>query len=260
MIVKNMIEKGDFSALADDYAKYRPSYSKMIVDLIFGATNKPNNEVVAADVGAGTGIFTKLLLDKNPNELYAVEPNENMRLAGEKFLLNGVKWRSAGAESTGLPSNTFDLISMASSFHWPNTDLALKEFNRILKSSGIFVALWNPRITELSDTESIIDDILTNEYSVKSRVSSGRSGITVNLTSILKNSKYFADVSYLETTNKVCVSPEHYIGAWRSVNDIRSQLGEENFTKFIDKVTNIVGNMEHVEVHYMTRAWVARKI
>lgn len=258
--MKNVIQKGDFSSLADDYTKYRPSYSKLIVDLIFGATNKPAKEVIAADVGAGTGIFTKLVLDKNPKELYAVEPNENMRSAGEKFLPNGVKWRAAGAESTGLPSSTFDLVSMASSFHWPNTDLALNEFNRILKPSGIFVALWNPRITELSETESVIDNILTNEYSVKSRVSSGRSGITLNLTNILKSSNFFSEISYLETTNKVFVSPERYIGAWRSVNDIRSQLGEEQFAKFISKISNIVKNMEHVEVHYMTRAWVARKI
>jgi len=252
------IKPGDFSLLSADYMKYRPSYSEFIVDLMFGALNKQPSEVVCADIGAGTGIFTKLILNKKPKELFAVEPNENMLLAGKEFLPNGVKWTAAFAESTGLPSNSIDLITMASSFHWTNSKLALHEFNRVLTPSGIFVALWNPRITELSKIESLIDDILTNEYSVKSRVSSGRSGITTDLTSILKNSNFFSDVSYIEIINKVYVSPKRYIGAWRSVNDIRSQLGEENFKKFITQVSNIVSNLEHIEVHYMTRAWISK--
>jgi len=252
------IKLGDFTLLSQDYVNYRPSYSKLIVDLMFGALNKHPNQVVAADIGAGTGIFTKLILEKNPKELYAVEPNENMLLAGKKFLPNGVKWMAACAESTELPSNTFDLITMASSFHWTNTHTALNEFNRLIKPSGIFAALWNPRITELSEIESIIDSILTNEYSVKSRVSSGRSGITSDLTNILKSTSFFSDVSYIETVNKVCVSPERYIGAWRSVNDIRSQLGEENFAKFITQVSTIVSGVKHVEVYYMTRAWISK--
>jgi len=253
------IKKGDFSALADDYTKYRPSYNKLIVDLIFGAIDVPVNEVVAADVGAGTGIFTKLILDKNPKTLYAVEPNNNMKSEGEKFLPSGVKWIGAGAEDTKLPSNTFNLVSMASSFHWPDTNAALKEFDRILNDKGVFVALWNPRVTELSETETLIDNILKDKFSIKSRVSSGRSGITCTLTEILKKSGYFSDVVYLEAVDKVYISPERYIGAWRSVNDIRSQLGEENFNKFIDQVTEITSKLDHVEVHYMTRAWVAKK-
>jgi len=258
-MTKNMIQKGDFSALADDYTKYRPSYNKLVVDLIFGAINKPSSDVIAADVGAGTGIFTKLILEKNPKELYAVEPNDNMRLAGEKFLPNGVTWVAAGAESTHLPDKTFDMVSMASSFHWPETNSALNEFNRILTKNGIFVALWNPRITELSKTETTIDDILRTEYSVTSRVSSGRSGITTNLSQILKNCGLFSEVAYVEAIDKIYVTPERYVGAWRSVNDIRSQLGEENFSKFIGQVTEVTSSLDKVEVHYMTRAWIAKK-
>lgn len=258
-MTKNVIKKGDFSALAEDYTKYRPSYNKMVVDLIFGSINKQSKEIMVADIGAGTGIFTKLILDKNPKQLYAVEPNDNMRSQGEKFLPKGVNWIGAGAEATSLADNTFDLVSMASSFHWPDTKLALKEFNRILNSNGTFVALWNPRITELSEIETIIDNILKNDYSIKSRVSSGRSGITNNLTQLLKDSNLFSNVVYVESTDKVEVSPERYIGAWRSVNDIRSQLGEINFSKFISKVTDITKDLNHVEVHYMTRAWIAKK-
>jgi hypothetical protein len=121
------------------------------------------------------------------------------------------------------------------------------------------VALWNPRITELSETEAKIDDILKNEYSVKSRLSSGRSGITNTLTEVLKSSGFFAHVAYIEATDKVYVAPEKYVGAWRSVNDVRSQLGEEKFANFIAQVTDITSGMDRVEVHYMTRAWIAKK-
>lgn len=253
------INKGDYSNLANDYTRYRPSYNQLIVDFLFGALNKPRGEIDAADIGAGTGIFTKLLLDKHPKTIYAIEPNDNMRSAGKGYLPNGVTWIAANAESTTLSSESIDLVSMASSFHWPKTNQALREFNRILRKDGIFTALWNPRITELSKTESTIDNILKSKYGITKRTSSGRSGITLSLTETLNKSGYFKEVSYAEAMNKVQVSPEHYIGAWRSVNDIRSQLGEKNFKHFIDDITDLTLELEHIEVHYLTRAWIGRK-
>ena len=43
------------------------------------------SESVVADIASGTGIFTKLLLE-NGNPVFGVEPNANMRRAGEEYL------------------------------------------------------------------------------------------------------------------------------------------------------------------------------
>lgn len=52
------MKHGDFSNLADDYAKYRPDYSPIILKSIIGLVSKPVNQIDAVDVGAGTGIWT----------------------------------------------------------------------------------------------------------------------------------------------------------------------------------------------------------
>jgi len=250
---------GDFSNLAKDYSKSRPSYNKDIVDTLLKATKKPLDKVIAADVGAGTGIFTKCLLNGGVSNIVAVEPNDEMRKAGEAFLSNKITFIKGSAEHTLLEPEKYDLVTMASSFHWPNTQNAMREFGRILKKGGIFSALWNPRVTERSVSETRIQNILIDKYNLKHRVSSGRSGITTKLTDTLINSGIFRSVIYAESIDIIQRSHKEYIGAWRSVNDIQVQLGKTKFAAFLDDVEKIIREYPYVEVHYLTRAWIAEK-
>ena len=253
------MKRGDFTNLAEDYARYRPSYNKHVVNVILGSTKKRLKDIKAADVGAGTGIFTKCLMDAGVKNVSAIEPNDEMRKNGKNFLGGDINFLSGSAEKTGLKSKEFDLVTMASSFHWPQTTKALEEFTRILSPKGVFSAIWNPRLTERSFIESEIQDLLAKKYNVVSRVSSGLSGITLELREILANYEAFQSVIYVDSVDVVRRSHEEYLGAWRSVNDIQSQLGKEKFAKFIMDVNDIICKQEYVEVHYLTRAWIACK-
>ena len=144
---------------------------------------------------------------------------------------------------------------MASSFHWTDTDIALREFNRILKDTGSFVALWNPRNREKSVIETRVQDLLENKY----KVSSKRSGFSDRLRDVLKECGFFSDVIYMDATDVFLRTPEEYIGAWRSVSDVRAELGEENFHMFLIDLEIILKTMEQVEVHCQTRAWIGIK-
>jgi len=76
--------KGRFSSRVENYAKYRPNYPNEIIGFLntsIGLTK----EAIIADIGSGTGISAKLFLD-NGNEVYGIEPNAEMRYAGEKYL------------------------------------------------------------------------------------------------------------------------------------------------------------------------------
>ena len=253
------MKKGDFTNLADDYSKYRPSYNKNIVNTILNFIAKKNNEIKAADIGAGTGIFTKCLIDAGIKDVTAVEPNNDMLDRGIEYLDGKINFLSGSAEKTGLKSKSFDLISMASSFHWPDTYLALQEFDRILNPKGIFTALWNPRLTHKSISENEVQKLLSKKYKVKSRVSSGLSGITNELRETLSESGIFHSVVYIDAVDVVQRTHQEYIGAWRSVNDIQVQLGKDKFKDFIRDVKGIIYKEPYVEVHYLTRAWVAFK-
>lgn len=253
------MKKGDFTNLAGDYTRYRPSYNKDIVKIILETVGKNISALKVADIGAGTGIFTKCLIEAGVKDVIAVEPNEDMRKAGVDFCESQIKFSNGSAEKTGLQRNCYDLITMASSFHWPNTSEALKEFDRILTTDGAFSAIWNPRLTDRSESEREVERLLSVKYNIVSRTSSGLSGITSDLREILETCGVFQSVVYAEAVDVVQRSHEEYIGAWRSVNDIQSQLGKTKFSEFIDDVANIIRQYPTVEVHYLTRAWIACK-
>lgn len=251
------MQRGDFTTLAECYGKYRPGYNQSIIEEIIEITNLNASDIRAADVGAGTGIFSKQLIQAGVGFVTAIEPNEEMRKVGKLQNHRDLSWNEGSAENTNLQKSSVDLLTMASSFHWANTEVALEEFNRVLKPGGIFAAIWNPRITELSETERKVQFMLENDFGLTSRVSSGRSGITDNLNEILINSGLFENVKYVDKLDVKERSPGEYLGAWRSVNDVQAQLGPKRFDEFIDAVEKIVRNLNAIEVHYLTRAWIA---
>ena len=89
------MKRGDFTNLAHDYARYRPSYNRHVVNVILGFANKSLKNIKVADVGAGTGIFTKCLMDAGVKNVSAIEPNDEMRKNGKEFFKHGNLFKDA---------------------------------------------------------------------------------------------------------------------------------------------------------------------
>lgn len=253
------MKHGDFTQLAEKYNETRPDYSTTVLDSIFGLLNKPSTESCIADVGAGTGIWTRMLNTKNPRQIFGIEPNDAMREQAKNHDTPNIQWLKGDGENTTLEDSSVDLVSMASSFHWVDFDKGTREFSRILKQDGLFVALWNPRFIDNSPLLLEIEEYLNQLRPEMQRVSSGSSGITQTLFEKLENSPHFKEVIYLEGRHSKVFTREEYIGVWESVNDIRVQLGESKFTQFIEYLHNKLASVETIEARYKTRAWVARK-
>lgn len=252
---------GDFTKLAANYSRYRPGYSGTVVTMLLDLTGKLAGEVDFADVGAGTGIFTRQVAGHGIRTAVAVEPNDRMREAGLRDSADHVvEWRAGTAERTGLPDSAFDLVTMASSFHWANFDQATCEFARILRPGGRFAALWNPRRVDANPFTQAIEAFLHELVPGLRRVSSGNSEFTDSLTQRLSACDVFEDVVYIEGDHVVRQSPEAYLGVWRSVNDIRVQAGERKFREFLAHVERAVEGVEHVDAYYRTRAWSAKAV
>ena len=254
------IKAGDFTGLASDYSQHRPNYCPSVLEGLLGLLSKPALEVDFADVGAGTGIWTRMVFNKGVKSVTAVEPNDDMRANGiADSASTPIRWLAGNAEQTGLPTDFCDWLSMASSFHWADFDKATREIHRVLRPSGRFTALWNPRLIDdnplLVEIEAHLDTLRPN---IK-RVSSGRSGITEKLTEQLLTSPCFEDVVYLEGRHVIAMTPARYLGAWRSVNDLRVQLGVEKFDAFLEFVTQRIAGLKLIEATYLTRAWSARR-
>ena len=191
-------QAGDFTGLAKDYSQHRPDYCPSVFNALLGLLEKQAADVDFVDVGAGTVIWSRMVYGKNVKSVTAVEPNDDMRAEGlTDSTGTGVRWLVGCAEQTGLRHACCDWLSMASSFHWPDFNRAIREFYRLLRAGGRFTALWNPRLMEVNpllvDIEAQLDALRPN---IK-RVSSGRSGITETLMEQLWASPYFEDVVYL---------------------------------------------------------------
>ncbi|HYC08240.1 MAG TPA: class I SAM-dependent methyltransferase [Steroidobacteraceae bacterium] len=251
---------GDFTGLAADYAKFRPGYAPQVAGGILALVPRAPAGADAADVGAGTGIWTRMLAERGLRSVVAVEPNDDMRAQGTATSAGtGIRWRKGSAEATGLDAGSVDLVTMASSFHWADFERACAEFHRILRPGGVFAALWNPRLIEINPLLVEIEAHITQLKPDIRRVSSGRSGLTERLTEMLSAQPRFAEVLYLEGRHSVRQTPAQYLGAWRSVNDLQVQLGADLFARFLDFVARRTADVEAIETTYLTRAWVARR-
>ena len=132
-----------FSNRAADYVRYRPTYPPEAVDAMLDGLGPPGR-LVAADVGAGTGISARLLGERGVRVI-AVEPGEAMRRAAEPH--PNVAWVAGRAEATGLASQAVGLVLCAQSFHWFRPAEALPEFAHILKARRRLTIIWNRRRT-----------------------------------------------------------------------------------------------------------------
>ncbi|WCT11392.1 class I SAM-dependent methyltransferase [Mucilaginibacter jinjuensis] len=153
-----------FSNRVGNYVKYRPGYPEAVLQSLQQEFNL-NADSYIADIGSGTGIFTKLLLDKG-YKVYAVEPNEPMKAFAESDLKGYKNFTSVAgtAEHTNLLANSIDLITSATAFHWFDVEKSRVEFKRVLKPNGAVVLLWNVRKAD-TDAFAIAYDKLLLKYS-----------------------------------------------------------------------------------------------
>jgi ubiquinone/menaquinone biosynthesis C-methylase UbiE len=149
-----------FSSRVENYVRYRPGYPLEVVELLKSECGLTDDSTVA-DVALGTGIFTRLLLE-NGNRVIGVEPNPDMRRAGEESLARHPRFTSiAGtAEATTLPSESIDVVTVAQAAHWFDPERARDEFVRILKPGGWTVLLWNDRRTDSTEFQRRYEQLL----------------------------------------------------------------------------------------------------
>jgi SAM-dependent methyltransferase len=146
MPVKDATQR--FSSRVENYVRFRPGYPNEVLALLKRECGLTPDSVIA-DIASGTGIFTRMLAE-NGNRVFGVEPNDEMRRAGEKFLRSYSLFTSiaGSAEATTLPDHSVDMITAAQAAHWFDREKARREFIRILKPAGWTVLLWNERRTD----------------------------------------------------------------------------------------------------------------
>jgi len=149
-----------FSSRVENYVKYRPGYPTGVVDALAEECGLAAGSVIA-DIGSGTGILSEIFL-KNENRVLGVEPNREMREAGEQLLgkYPGFASINGTAEATTLPDSSVDFVTAGQAFHWFDRERTRKEFTRILKPNGWVALIWNERLVDTSPFLRAYEELL----------------------------------------------------------------------------------------------------
>jgi SAM-dependent methyltransferase len=125
-----------FGATAEQYERTRPGYPREAVDWVV-----PPDARRVADVGAGTGKLTGMLIERGL-AADAVEPDPAMLavLTRQHPTAQAVL---AGAEALALPDSSVDAVLVAQAWHWFPHQAAVAEARRVLRPGGWLGLLWN---------------------------------------------------------------------------------------------------------------------
>jgi SAM-dependent methyltransferase len=152
--------KSRFSSRVDNYVRYRPGYPPGVIQTLQNNCGLVSTSIIA-DIGSGTGLLAQEFL-KLGCTVYGVEPNREMRLAGERLLADysGFISRDGSAEETGLPDACADFVTAGQAFHWFDPNRARIELRRIARPGAWAALVWNERRTDstpfLRDYEALL--------------------------------------------------------------------------------------------------------
>jgi SAM-dependent methyltransferase len=178
-----------FSNRVENYVKFRPGYPDEAISFLVKEAKLSIHSVIA-DVGSGTGIFTRLLLDQGFTA-YAVEPNDAMRESAGKQLHTYPNFHSVNgtAELTTLSNHSIDLVVCAQAFHWFDQQKTKIEFKRILKPNGLVALIWNNRQIDI-DEFAIAYELLLQQQGSDYKEVNHRNITDVDFSNFFKNGKY----------------------------------------------------------------------
>lgn len=241
-----------FSERADDYARYRPSYPEAALNALWADLDPL---LQAADIGAGTGIGSRLLADRGVR-VVAIEPNAAMRSAAAPH--PAVVFQDGTAEKTGLDI-VFDLVTCFQAFHWFDPSACLPEFGRILRPGGRLALIWNDRDDR---------DPFTSAYSqFIGTASANHPAATRDLGSV-------ATLELLEASPDFCHARQLVYTGGQSL-DFDQLLGRVRSSSYIpldsQSQGHILGELEHlykawadttgrVSLRYQTRVYLAERV
>jgi SAM-dependent methyltransferase len=242
-----------FSGLTEAYRRHRPCYPREIVDQVLARLSLGRGDLVA-DVGAGTGIFTRSLIEVGLTVI-ACELSRDMidplrEICPRVF--------QARAEELPLAAGSMRGIFAAQAFHWFDPIRALREWHRVLAPGCGLALVWNDRAPERSDFVRDYEVLI-----VRHNPSHRGDYRHMAVREILEGTGLFEGIEGLEMERIWRIGHEEMIGFSHSVSYIATALGPERLPRFDDDLRALMrGHFADgpVEIPLRCRAWIAKRI
>ena len=130
-----------FGAVAAQYDAARPSYPDQLFDRIEELSGRPLRGARVLDVGAGTGIVTRLLRGRGA-DVVAVEPTPGMAAQLHRVLPEIPLVRGAG-DLLPFADDSADFVTYGQAFHWTTPAKSVAQARRVLRPGGALAVFWN---------------------------------------------------------------------------------------------------------------------
>lgn len=251
--------EGRFTGLAENYAKFRPTYPKDSIDHVFKLCELGSDSLVV-DVGCGTGISSRLFAERGVRVL-GVEPNKDMRERAQAEAKQvdvtsvvSLEYVDGTAQKIPLSDGTADVVLAAQAFHWFDPENSLREFLRVLKPGGWVILVWNERDEADAFTRAYGDLLRTLPETASVELPRGTAGLA-----LLESSLY-------EKATKTCFKNEQtvdcdgLIGRAFSASYAPKEPGmAAQFTEQLKKLFADSERNGHVILRYETSVYSAQK-
>jgi ubiquinone/menaquinone biosynthesis C-methylase UbiE len=244
-----------FTNRVDHYVKYRPSYPRAVLDLLETECGLTSASVVA-DVGSGTGILSELFLN-NGNRVFGIEPNREMREAGERRLNDHPRFTSVAgtAEATTLEDASVDLVTAGQAFHWFDPERTRTEFARILEPGGWVAIVWNWRRKDKTPFLAAYERLLAAYRTDRGEAEIWRRGDEMA-------SAFFGPGSFEKATfdNEQVLDLDGFKGRLLSISYVpaRGEPGSEEMLRNVEEIFNEHQKGGRVRIEYDTKVYYGR--
>lgn len=145
----------NFSAVAGDYARCRPSYPDELFAYLSSVCRRHE---LAWDCGAGSGQAT-VPLTRRFRQVIASDQSTEMLSRAPR--LSSIHLCITTAEQAAIRGETVDLVTVAQALHWFDIQAFYREVNRVLNRGGV-LAVWTYGNQTLDDEQ--IDAVLARFY------------------------------------------------------------------------------------------------
>lgn len=199
---------------AERYLAGRPDFHGEVIDHARAFLSIDQKLPAALDVGCGTGLSAKALLEI-AEEVYGTDISEEMlNLAYAK---NRIHYVTAPAEALPFEDGKFDLVTVSSAVHWFDIDAFLMEAHRVLKPKGWLLIYMNYFTSKMDGNDDFLkwaDGVHYKKFPTPPRNNTydwsaenlGKKGFSIYTADEFENGVYFDKrqlIDYLTTQSNV---------------------------------------------------------